>query len=186
MVTTYHFDEIDSTNKEAHRIVKQFPPSEDVLKQGIVITADRQSSGQGRENRTWHSTEGGLYYTLLFKPRALFSEELTDLSLKVAKKVQTIIHSHAGVTPDLKWPNDLLLYRRKLAGILIDCLSTASQPSPQIMVIGIGINLNQSFFPEAVSQIATSLFLETGKHYSKQTFISELTTVLLEWLGEHD
>jgi BirA family transcriptional regulator, biotin operon repressor / biotin---[acetyl-CoA-carboxylase] ligase len=186
MVKTYHFDEIDSTNKEAHRIVKQFPPSTLILKQGIVITADRQSAGQGRENRTWYSTEGGLYYTLLFKPRTLTLEDLSDMSLKVAKKMQTLVFEQSGVMPTLKWPNDLFLNGRKLAGILIDCLSPASQTSPEVMVIGIGINLNQSIFPDPVSTIETSLFIETGQHYSKQTFISEITTSLLDWLGEHD
>ena len=186
-IQNQHFNVIDSTNKEAHRIVKSRNLSDTELKAGIVITADEQEDGIGREDRSWHSEHnGGLYYTLILKPRSLTQDDLKDMSLSVAREVQACVIELSNLYPDLKWPNDIMLHNKKCGGILVDCISSAASPSPHIMIIGIGLNLNQRIFPDELLSIATSLYQHTHRYHDKQRYISRITERLIDLLGyEH-
>ncbi|HEV2646753.1 MAG TPA: biotin--[acetyl-CoA-carboxylase] ligase [Acidobacteriaceae bacterium] len=130
-----------------------------------VWIADHQLAGRGRGRHTWHSPAGsGLYMTALTAP-PIAMQSAPAISLRVAIAVQSAIASLYGFARphqiDIRWPNDLLLNRRKVGGILIDTASnpaTATHPATlRYAIVGIGINLNQASFPPDLEPIATSI-----------------------------
>jgi BirA family biotin operon repressor/biotin-[acetyl-CoA-carboxylase] ligase len=130
-----------------------------------VWIADQQTSGRGRGNHTWHSAPcDGLYLSALISP-AIPMQSAISLSFTAAIAVQSAICSvfgfHRPDQIDIRWPNDLLLNRRKCGGILIETASipaTLLQPSTlRYAVLGIGINVNHTVFPAELDAIATSL-----------------------------
>jgi BirA family biotin operon repressor/biotin-[acetyl-CoA-carboxylase] ligase len=134
---------------------------------GFVVAASRQNNGRGRLGRRWESTAGrGLYVSIVLRPELEMTEagRLTILSsLALSDAVETI----AGVRPQIKWPNDLVLNGRKLAGVLIETEQKAGRLL--FAVIGIGLNVRheaEDFSPE-VRELATSLYLATGRLYRR-------------------
>jgi BirA family biotin operon repressor/biotin-[acetyl-CoA-carboxylase] ligase len=130
-----------------------------------VWIADKQLAGRGRGRHTWHSLAGaGLYMTALIAPRIPMQSALS-LSLRVAIAIQsaivTVTRFQRPSQVDIRWPNDLMLNRRKVGGILIDTASnpaTDAQPATlRYAVLGIGINVNHTTFPPELDAIATSL-----------------------------
>lgn len=153
-----HFPSVTSTSDLATAAAQSG------ARHGVWI-ADEQTAGRGRGSHTWHSAAGdGLYLTALTTPRVPVQSVLR-LSFATAIAVQSAIASLYGFRApdqiDIRWPNDLLLNRRKVAGILIDTASApASPPAPAMLryaVIGIGINLNHAAFPPELDPIATSI-----------------------------
>jgi BirA family transcriptional regulator, biotin operon repressor / biotin---[acetyl-CoA-carboxylase] ligase len=122
-----------------------------------VVIADRQTLGRGRLGRSWHSEPGsGLYISTLLRP-PLPPESLACITLMAGVATACTLEQHAPAK--LKWPNDILLNGKKLAGILCEYIPDTL---PAI-IVGIGINLNHTHFPENIRESATSLQLETGK-----------------------
>jgi BirA family biotin operon repressor/biotin-[acetyl-CoA-carboxylase] ligase len=117
---------------------------------GYVVVAGEQTAGQGRHGHSWHSEAGsGLYCSLVLEPRPVLT-----LALGLAT-ADAIAHA-AGAECDLRWPNDVMLGGKKVAGIL-------AQLSGAITVAGIGINLHHTAFPAELEALATSLKTHTGK-----------------------
>ncbi len=154
----HHFRTTPSTNDLALKAAQKG------ARIGVWI-ADQQIAGRGRGRHTWHSPAGaGLYMTALIAPPIPMQSALS-LSLRVAIAVQSAIVSTTSFCRpdqiDIRWPNDLLLNRRKCGGILIDTASnpaTPTQPATlRYAVVGIGININQTSFPPELDAIATSL-----------------------------
>jgi BirA family biotin operon repressor/biotin-[acetyl-CoA-carboxylase] ligase len=115
---------------------------------GSIVVADEQTEGQGRYGRSWHSAPGlGLYCTVVLRPQPLLT-----LALGLAT-VEAI-----GLDSDLRWPNDVLLGRKKIAGILVQLVDNQA-------IAGIGINLNHTSFPPDLAPLATSLRLHTGREF---------------------
>jgi BirA family transcriptional regulator, biotin operon repressor / biotin---[acetyl-CoA-carboxylase] ligase len=135
-----------------------------------VWIADEQTAGRGRGGHTWHSAPGsedapaGLYMTALTAP-PMPMQSAPSLSLRVAIAVQSAIASTYGFRApteiDIRWPNDLLLNRKKVGGILIDTASNPATPTHpatlRYAIIGVGINLNHTSFPPDLELIATSI-----------------------------
>jgi len=130
-----------------------------------VWIAEEQTAGRGRGNHAWHSSSGdGLYLSVLIAPPISVQSAL-GLSFTTAIAVQSAISSvfgfHRPSQIDIRWPNDLMLNRRKVGGILIETASipaTASQPATlRYAILGIGINLNHTTFPPELDSIATSI-----------------------------
>jgi len=133
-----------------------------------VWIASQQIAGRGRGAHLWHSpADAGLYMTALVAP-AIPMQTALNLSFRVAIAVQSAIVAVTGLERprqiDIRWPNDLILNRRKCGGILIDTASNpASSTQPATLryaVIGIGINVNQTAFPPELDTVATSLLRE--------------------------
>ncbi len=145
------FPEIDSTNEEIRRGLAGN------LAEGAVVIADQQTHGRGRLGRSWHSEPAtGLYISTLLKPD-LPLENLACITLMAGVATVATIGQQA----KLKWPNDILVNGKKIAGILCECIVRPG--THPIVIVGIGINLNHTHFPEDIKNIATSLKLETGK-----------------------
>jgi BirA family transcriptional regulator, biotin operon repressor / biotin---[acetyl-CoA-carboxylase] ligase len=125
---------------------------------GSIVVADEQTAGQGRHGRLWHSEkDSGLYFSVLLKPDPV-------LTLALGLAVADGITRGAAVTCDIRWPNDILLNEKKVAGILV-------QLAGPVAVAGIGINLNHSDFPPPLDREATSLLLQTGRKHSREPLL---------------
>ncbi len=141
-------DTIDTTMRRAAELAREGCAA------GTVVAARTQTAGQGRLGRTWDSRTGGLYFTIVLRPRlepAQVPLATLALGFAVADAVQTFL----GVTVDLRWPNDVLIGDRKLAGIL-------AQYQDGALLAGVGLNVNQREFPPELAPLATSLLIETG------------------------
>ncbi len=142
-----------------------------------VWIADEQTAGRGRGGHTWHSQAGdGLYVSVLVRPR-LPMERALWLSLATGLAAQSAIAHVCHVTPDLRWPNDLLLDERKLGGILVETAVTHAG-TLRHAVIGIGINVNHAAFPPELNDAATSLRLANGQPQARESLLIALLTAL--------
>ncbi len=151
----YCFRQIGSTNEHLRRLCRNGE------EEGAVVIADRQTQGRGRHQRNWHSPPGlGLWFSVLLRPTT-FLNRLGLISLLSGLAIAEAIAEQTGLSPKLKWPNDVLLNSKKVCGILAE--SEIKNGSADIS-LGVGINVNhrKKDFPESIQQLATSLYLETG------------------------
>jgi BirA family biotin operon repressor/biotin-[acetyl-CoA-carboxylase] ligase len=161
-----HFSTIPSTNACAMQEAESGAPD------GTAYVADEQTAGRGRGAHVWSSPAGsGLYVSILLRPR-IPPAEILWLSLAAGLAVQAAIQMAAGVQPDLRWPNDLLLSGKKVGGILTEL--NAEVTRVRHAVVGIGINVRQEHFPEELRALATSLLLETRLAVDRQMLLAAL------------
>jgi BirA family biotin operon repressor/biotin-[acetyl-CoA-carboxylase] ligase len=134
--------------------------------EGSVFLAEQQTAGRGRGSNHWHSAESaGIYCSVIVRP-ALPPSEVLVLSLAAGLAVRAAVQEiDSGVVADLKWPNDVLIEGKKFCGILTEMNAEATRV--RHIVIGIGININQSEFPGDLQQTATSLRAVTGRRWSR-------------------
>jgi BirA family biotin operon repressor/biotin-[acetyl-CoA-carboxylase] ligase len=146
-------------------------------REGLILIAREQSAGRGRLARSWESPSGGLYLSLLLRPPIPLAraQQVTMLvSLAAIDACQAV----AGVTPRPKWPNDLLLDGRKLAGTLTELASDG--PRLRYAVIGLGLNVNNMFADGPLADSAISLRMATGRPHD----IAALADAFIRSLGE--
>lgn len=146
---------------------------------GSLFLAERQSAGRGRRGRTWDSSEEGLFLSILEYPQ-LQSEQVMRLTLCAGLAVCRGMEDVTGITPNIKWPNDIVLNGKKVCGILAEM--RAEGEKIKHVVIGIGVNVNQTEFPRELNSIATSLRLETGKEWDK----NQLAFAICNRLDEYE
>ena len=165
----HHFYKIDSTNTSA------MAAAAEGASEGTVFLAEEQTAGRGRGANQWQSPcSTGIYCSVILRP-ALPPSDVLVLSLAAGLAVQDAIHQvDSRVTADLKWPNDLLIGGQKVCGILAEMNAEATRV--RHIVVGIGINVNQTTFPKDLN--ATSLRVVTGSEWSRV----ELTAALLKSL----
>jgi BirA family biotin operon repressor/biotin-[acetyl-CoA-carboxylase] ligase len=138
---------------------------------GSVYFADEQLAGRGRGDHAWHSAAGeGLYVSVLLRPQ-FSAVRLPLLPLAAGLAATEAIHVVAGVTVDLRWPNDLLVGSRKAGGILVEARTGAHTDGGTVAVVGIGINVHQRGFASGLATPATSLDLEAGRRISRQALL---------------
>jgi len=157
-----------STMKDAALLASQGKPH------GTAVIADLQTAGIGRRGHQWHSADtGGLYISIIL--RLPIAPALTPiLTMALGLAVQQAVNDTAQVSTDLRWPNDVLLGGRKLAGILV-------QSAEGALIAGIGLNVNQSEFPANIAAIATSLKLETGREHSRDALADRIIAESLRY-----
>lgn len=128
---------------------------------GDVVIAEEQTAGQGRHGHSWHSSAGdGIYCSLVLRQSPV-------LTLALGLAAHSAIFEATGQVCDLRWPNDLMLAGKKVAGIL-------AQAAGADAIAGIGINVNQTAFPDDVASLATSLRLEAGRPFSREEILLAL------------
>ena len=150
---------------------------------GVVIVADEQTAGRGRRGATWQSpAAAGLYLSFLARPRNLATLPLLTLAAGVA--IREGIQRSTGLAPDLKWPNDLLVGARKLAGILAEGVGIGS--SEQAVIIGVGVNVQPAAYPPDVAARATSIEGELGKPIDRDELLGEILASLWDRLETLD
>lgn len=129
---------------------------------GVVVAADEQTSGRGRRGTNWASPPGaGLYFSFVARPPADSAGGLSLMTLAAGVGVRDGIIAASGLAPDLKWPNDLIVGRRKLAGILAEGLAIGTPD--QAVIVGVGVNLQNAAYPPDISARATSIEGELGR-----------------------
>jgi BirA family biotin operon repressor/biotin-[acetyl-CoA-carboxylase] ligase len=156
--------ETTSTMKDAAALAAKGEPH------GTAVIADSQTAGIGRHGHQWHSEDtGGLYLSIVLR-----LEIAPSLTLALGLAVQRALHDLADVSTDLRWPNDVLLNDRKLAGIL-------AQSAEGAVIAGIGLNVNQTEFPPELAEIATSLRIATGREHSKDELAERIIAESLRY-----
>ena len=154
-----HFFTVGSTNDVAMRQAGRGAPH------GTVVLAEEQTAGRGRFGRSWYSERAsGLYLSVILRP-PLAPAAAPALSLMAGVAAQEAIESVTGLCPDIRWPNDLLVGKKKVCGILTEM--SAELDRLHYVVLGIGINVNHRRIPKELSAIATSLRMEGENEFSR-------------------
>ncbi len=162
------YPEIDSTNDEAKRLIKKD------IGEGAVVIASAQTKGRGKPGSNWFSPPGkGIYLSAIVKPFRN-PDEVTALTLAAAQAVVRTIQGIAGLSAQIKVPNDVLINGKKICGILVERDASGN------IVIGIGLNVNTlaGEFPEELQKSATSLMLEAGKTFELEPVVERLLAEL--------
>lgn len=169
------FKETTSTNDIVEKLAR------DGVREGVVVFAESQTRGRGRLGRKWISPANkGLWFSILLRPR-LHPQESTQLTIASAVALRRAIISATGLRPEIKWPNDLLIGGKKVAGILTELSAEVDRVHHIILGIGVDVNVAASELPAAIRPIATSLKIETGLDISRV----ELAASILREL-DHD
>ncbi len=169
------YDELDSTNDEAKRLIRSNAFEGE---NSVVICAHRQTKGRGQFSRHWYSDDdGGLYYTFIKKNPTRSLLETEQIITVTAHAIKKSIEDHATCHVSLEWPNDLILNGKKVGGILVEAISSEERGTAFI-IVGVGLNLNQSEFPDELRHVAISLRQYTGKVYNKTAFAEYITKEL--------
>ena len=177
---TYHFlAETTSTNDVAKTLASQTDSP------NAVIVAERQLKGRGSNELVWISdSKEGLYYSYLTCPTQT-PEDIQSLLTIVAHRVVEVIEQLTGLRAEVEWPNDIILNQKKVGGILIETAVGTLPPKMKYVIIGIGLNINQTTFPESLKHSAISLWQVGQVHYPKYPFIHELTQELDNVFSRH-
>jgi BirA family biotin operon repressor/biotin-[acetyl-CoA-carboxylase] ligase len=166
-------DTVDSTQSVAFALAERGAADR------TVVVADQQLAGRGRRGRTWRAPAGtSLLASIVVRPR-LPQSLLSTLSLTTAVAVAEALRRVAKVDARLKWPNDVLVAGKKVAGILLE--SRMSGGSSVVTIIGVGINLGQREFPPDLAEGATSIALETGQAPSRESVLAALLEEFDAW-----
>lgn len=149
-----YYKQIDSTNTELARLAMKG------AEHGTVVVAESQSAGKGRRGRQWESPAGeNIYMSILLRPDCV-PDRAPMLTLVMVYSVAKVLKELGFSDVQIKWPNDLVLSGKKICGILTEM--QLKDTEIDYVVVGVGINVNTSKFPEELKDTATSLYLESG------------------------
>ena len=151
------FRETASTNQLVDQIGLAGEP------EGLVIFAEAQTQGRGRLGRQWISpSKKGLWFSVLLRP-ALRPPQMTQLTVIAATALARAIRETTPLIPEIKWPNDILINGKKVAGVLTEMSAEPDRVLHAVIGIGLDVNLDEKDFPDDLKPLATSLRLECGK-----------------------
>ena len=168
------FEQTTSTNDVVEKLAR------DGVKEGAVVFAESQTKGRGRLGRNWTSpARKGLWFSILLRPN-LRPQETTQLTVAAAAAVWRAIHAVTGLSPEIKWPNDILIGGKKVVGILTELSAEVDRVKHITLGIGVDVNLTANELPLELRKIATSLRIESGKTIER----AELATQILRELDK--
>ncbi len=155
-------EEVDSTNEYARRMAPDVP-------EGTVVVARRQTSGRGRRGRSWASPEGGLWMSMILKPKKVDPRLVFTGALAVGDVLDEF-----GIRSGIKWPNDVWVGGRKIAGVLTE------GKAGRYVILGIGLNVNNPL-PAELRETATSMIYLTGVEVPLDKVLERLVFHLNAW-----
>ena len=158
----HHFKLLSSTQDKAKEFARKGIS-------GIVVVSDVQTKGKGRFKRKWHSDKGGMFFSILLKPKNAQNSQYLTFAAAIA--VVNSLKKIARLNTKIKWPNDVHFNKRKLCGILTEGIFGKEN----YVIVGIGVNVNQDKFPIDIRGIATSLKIIKRKEFD----IKKLTHYIL-------
>jgi len=162
------FEKTNSTNDVVEKLAR------DGVKEGVVVFAEAQTKGRGRLGRKWVSpARKGLWFSVLLRPD-LRPQEATQLTVASATALRRAIESHTHLKAEIKWPNDILIHDKKVAGILTELHAEVDRVQHLILGIGVDVNLSVGDFPADVRKLATSLKAELGKPVARSELAAEI------------
>lgn len=178
----FYYSSVSSTNDVATRLALAGAD------EGTTVVAEAQEAGRGRRGRAWHSPPGsGLYVSVVLRPRR-FAPQVT---LMAGVALAEGLAYATGLLPQIKWPNDLVVQRRKLGGILAESQGpvgrSRSSGTPErldTIVLGYGINLRSALYPPDLSGRVTSIEAELGKPVERGTVAAWTLAFLASRYGE--
>lgn len=161
----HYFRETESTNNMAREIAHS-------VEEGTVVIAESQSGGRGRIGRKWLSPEGGIWLSIILKPKIqpLHAARITlTAGLAVARTIQGF-----GLEAGIKWPNDILIKGKKVCGILTEMEAELDRIDYCVVGIGIDANVDTELFPGEIRETSTSLKKELGHTVNRNEFVRRL------------
>ena len=163
----YCYDNVSSTNSIAKEVAKKDGEEK------IVILAETQTSGKGRLGREWISPMGGVWLSIILRPK-ITPKEALKLTFITSSAVAKTINAMFGLKAEVKWPNDVLINSKKVCGILTE--TKTKENNIEFVVVGIGINVNVDLesFPSSLRNNITSLKYELGYEIKRKAFLKSL------------
>lgn len=172
----HHLATCSSTNDEALARARAGAPH------GTVVIADEQTAGRGRAGRRWHSPPGANLYLSIVLRAARPAGELPSVTLAAGVGVCDAIRAASVTRARIKWPNDVLVGDRKLAGVLTEMVTRGGHPDAVVVGIGVDVDGRRADLPAELAAIATSIQDETGAPYGVGAFAETLLDVVEPWL----
>ncbi|MDF1579054.1 MAG: biotin--[acetyl-CoA-carboxylase] ligase [Desulfurivibrionaceae bacterium] len=167
-----YLERTGSTNQVAIDMTKNGAPTD------TVVAAESQAGGRGRLGRSWHSPAGSnLYFSMILRP-ALPPEDLPKITLAAGLALCLAVEKVTDLSLMLKWPNDLLLDGRKLAGILAETVNIKGEPTAVVLGVGLNVNAGAAAFPADLRERATSLLIVTGHEYRRSELLAAIVSEL--------
>lgn len=165
-----YYDQIDSTNRVAKELAKVGKPA------GTVVQAGQQTAGRGQYGRAFSSPAGGLYFSLILRPD-LELAHLPLVTLATGLSCREVLHTSYGLDTRIKWPNDIYLDHKKIAGMLCESVLSDRPELVSSVVVGVGLNVNStvSDFQPELQPLVTTL----SAHLNKQIPLPSLLTLLV-------
>ena len=176
-----HYDSISSTQDIAAEMARRG------ANEGTLVIAETQEKGRGRKGRSWVSfPQGGIYLSLILRPN-LMPSQVVQIPLLAGVALTKAIRETVPLKPVIKWPNDIIIGKKKVGGILTEMSSEIDGVNYVILGIGLNVNMPASVFNEDISDIATSLIDECGKYTSRvklvQNFLREFELIYIKFLA---
>ncbi len=166
----YYQESVDSTQFIAHKLTAEN------AQEGTVVIAEEQLAGKGRLNRKWHSPKyTGIWMSLILRPNIPLTKA-PQLTLLTAVAIVQAIEEITGLSPEIKWPNDILINGRKVTGILTELQAEADRIHSIIVGIGLNANQKQEDFPVELRGTASSLLIESGNLVSRSSLVRSIFT----------
>lgn len=164
----YLFDEIDSTNRKALRLGAAG------AKEGTLVLAESQTKGKGRLGRIWYSPKGvNLYISIILRPLIPLTEA-QFITIVAAVSIAETMRKVADIKPGIKWPNDIMIKGKKIAGILTELISGRDKVNYIVLGMGINLNMDLSSAPEEIRNRAGSLREAFGSYIDRTYFLALL------------
>ena len=164
----------ESTNDVAARL------AESGAEEGTTVVAEMQTAGRGRHGRVWFSPPGaGLYVSVIVRPAPSMSNDEQPaplLTLAAGVAIAEAVRVATGLPAEIKWPNDVVIARRKLAGILAEAAMHGS--STRFIVLGFGVNLQPAAYPPELGSRVTSIEAETGRPVDRAFVLAEILAAI--------
>jgi len=171
----HYFQTIDSTNSKAYELALGG------AEEGELVIAESQEKGRGRLGRHWFSPPFlNLYLSVILRPK-IPPQGASLITLMAAVATADAVQKFTGLVPLIKWPNDILLRGRKVAGLLNEIHSEVDRIHFVILGMGVNLNVDGKMFPKDVRRVATSLKKETGQRISRKAFLLVLLQELERW-----
>ena len=170
--TIYYYDAVESTNLLAIELAQQGTP------EGTVVLADKQLSGRGRGTRSWHSPAGvGIYCSVVLRPTTPPAKAQL-ITLMAGVSIVKAIALRTGLSPRVKWPNDILINDKKVAGILLESMISGAQMGHSVLGFGVNVNNGPADLPENLRMKVSSLLMELKKPVDRSTLLIEIFSEL--------
>ncbi len=176
-----HYDEVSSTQDIAAELARGGAA------EGTLVIAEMQKGGRGRKGRSWVSLpEGGIYLSLILRPN-LMPSQIVQIPLIAGVALTKAIRETVPLQPMIKWPNDIIIGKKKVGGILTEMSSEIDGVNYIVLGIGLNVNIPASLLAEQTAGIATSLIDEYGAYISRaklvQCFLSEFEIIYTKFLA---
>jgi len=173
--TIHYFHAIDSTNSKAYELASQG------AEEGEIVIAESQAKGKGRLGRSWFSPPYlNLYLSVILRPK-IPPHQAPLITLMAAVATAEAIEKTSGLQPLIKWPNDIILSGRKVAGLLNEIKSETDRVHFVILGIGVNLNMDEKQFPKEIRPLATSLKEEMGQTVLRKAFLASLLQSMERW-----